>query len=182
MDWPRQYDASLPLHIHTLSPWSGGGDTMPLLSTSIASFSWPAQNRGLYIPVTIPWAYPVARVFWANGSTATGNMCFAIFTAADMVRLYTSGGVAQSGASQLQYVDPTDFMLPAGSYYFFLSNDSATTTNRAFGQATTATNEGRICGFLQQGSVGTAPEKATPEAWASTGQPICGITRTASGF
>lgn len=183
MDWPRQYDASLPLHIHTFGLYSGHHDASQVATTfTFAAYNWPAQNRGVYIPISIPWAYPVARVFWANGSTiTTSSMCFAIYNV-DGVRLMTTGVTAQSGASLFQYVDVTDFILPAGVYYFFLSNNSATVTSRAFGNSEIKTQEGRVGGLLQQASVEAAPTTATFEAWASTGLPLCGVTRTASGF
>lgn len=174
----------LPLHIHTISSqFSGGAEAQYLVGTAnFTTYNWPAQNRAIFIPMTLPWPYPVQRVFWCNGSTATGNMCFAIYSPAGR-RIYTSGSVAQSGATQLQYAAvATPFLLSPGTYYFALANDSATTTNRIFGASTVATPEGRLAGMVQQNSAFPLPETATFEAWSSTGAPLYGVTRTASGF
>jgi len=175
--------AALPLHIGTLtSLFSAGFDACQATTTfNINTFNWPAQNRGLYVPVSIPFAYPVRRIWWVNGSVATGNQDFAIYNE-EFVRFFRTEPKAQSGNSLPQYIDVTDFWLPAGRWYFFLSNDSATTTTRAFGNTEVKTQEGRMGGLVQQASVANAPEKGTPEAWASEGLPNFGITRTASGF
>lgn len=179
MDWPQ--NAALPTHIHSCGTFSAAIEVCGVLSAAVGVFNWPATDRALYLPLTIPWAYPVARVFWANGSTPTGNMDFGLYTV-DGGKIITTGKVAQSGASALQYVDVTDFVLPAGQYYMALANDSATTTSRGWGINNVATEHGRIAGCLQQATASPLPATATFAAWASTGYPLCGITRTASGF
>lgn len=172
----------LPLHVSTFSLFGPAGEAFPISSPSIASYNWPAEKQGIYIPVTIPWPYPVQRVWWVNGTTPTGNMDFGIYSI-DLARIYHTGSTAQSGGSVPQYVTPsTPFILSPGSYYFFLANDSATTTNRGFGSSTVTANEGRLAGMLQQASAFPAPESGTGAAWASSGLPLCGVTRTASGF
>lgn len=178
-DFPSQFVP--PLHISTFSTFAGTFEAVGAGSNTVASYNWPAEKRAVYVPVTIPWPYPVSRVFWANGSAAGGNMDFGIYTQ-DGARLYSTGATAASGNSLLQYVDPTDFLLTPGTYYFALLNDSATTTNRTVGFSAIAASEGRLGGLLQQSGIATLPSAATFAAWESTGIPLMGITRTASGF
>jgi hypothetical protein len=108
-------------------------------------------------------------------------MDFGIYTA-DGSRLFSTGSTAMSGASALQYVAVgTPFILSPGLYYFAIDFEGTVTT-RGWGVSTVTTTEGRLAGMLQQLETFPLPEKATFAAWASTGFPLCGITRTASGF
>ena len=173
----------LPLFIHTYTRWSAGLEVGQGLSAlDIASITWPVASTALYIPVSLPWPYPVRRVFWINGSSVTStNMDFGIYSASGE-RIYSTGSTGASGTSAVQYVDPTDFMLDAGSYYFALA-DSSTTANRG-GQGNTSVDVERVrlSGVLQEASALPLPATMTPSAVANACFPICGITRTASGF
>lgn len=176
MDFPRLYEPTLPLHIHTLSQYSVG-----LLSNTtgaVASRSWPTANRALYIPFVLPWSYPVIRVFWMNGSAAGGKNDFGIYSI-DGRRIYSTGETEQSGASAFQYVTPTAFELPAGSYYFGMAYSE--TTNKLSGTSS-AEITNRLAGILQQASALPLPATATFAQNAAAVVPLCGITRTASGF
>jgi hypothetical protein len=141
---------------------------------SHATLTWVA-NQAVYVPITIPFSYPVRRVFWGNGSTASSNVDFGIYRP-DGTKVYSTGSVAQSGASVPQYVTPTAFSLPAGDYFFGLCCDG--TTSRLFGYAFTL-NAQRLAGVMQQavGAV-TLPD---PAVFATADQllyPHCGVTWT----
>ncbi len=173
-----------PLFVHTWTRWG------PLLeackgagSATLASLTWPVANTAFYLPVWIPWPYSVERVFWVNGSSVTStNMDFGIYTA-DGTRIYSTGSTAASGASATQYVTPgTDILLTPGRYYFALS-DSSTTANRG-GSGTTAFSVARVrlAGLLQEASALPLPATMTPAAVANSCFPLCGVTRTTTGF
>jgi hypothetical protein len=180
-DFPAQ--AVLPLFVHTMSRWGTNTDVRGhLAGTSAASFAWPSADLAAYCPVVIPWPFPVNRVFWYNGSTATSNVDFGIYTMGGS-RIYSTGSTAQSGAgaSVPQFVTPsTPFILYPGRYYFALTCSG--TTNRITGISTVDTTTGRFAGMLQQASALPLPATATFAAWASSGMPLCGVTRTPSGF
>jgi len=186
MDFDRP-EIVLPTHFSTLSFTTAAWQANQLAASVIGSYNWPAQEQAVYVPVVLPWDFPVFRIFVANGSSAGGNWDFGIYTRGDTSNgsaIFRTGEFAGSGNSQCQYFDVTDFLLPAGSYYFALTNDSATTTNRVYGISTVTANEGRVSGLLQEalGSGNSLKASTTFAQWASTGLPLCGITRTTSGF
>lgn len=147
-----------------------------------ASATWPVASTAFYVPVYLPWPYPVARVFWYNGSSvASVNVDFGIYTA-DGTLIYSTGSTARSGASAAQYVTPTSFLLSSGRYYFGHSCDS-TTANRGGVASTTGTvARSALAGLLQEASALPLPATMTPVTIANVYLPLCGITRTASGF
>ncbi len=178
-DWPELEVAS-PLFIHTYSKYSLGYEIRTAGAAAVATVTWVA-NAAVFIPFSIPWPYPVRRLFWINGSTASSNVDIGIYSEAG-ARIYSKGSTAQSGASVVQYVTPaTPFVLPVGRYYFAWNCDG--TTSRAFGTGLTAAQM-KFLGMLQQ-AVGaiTLPSPAT-FATVSTvpAVPVCGITKLGSGF
>lgn len=150
-----------------------------MASAAPASTLWVA-NQAVYMPVSIPWQYPVARVFWVNGSAASSNADFGIYTPGGL-KIYSTGSTAQSGASVPQYVTPgTPFLLDAGTYIFAWACNG--TTNRAFAWAPTAAT-GAASGCMTQASAFALPSTATFATYGSCpGVVLCGVTRTASGF
>lgn len=178
-DFPS--DIPLPLFVHTWARW--GVETQRMgAAAALASITWPVANTAFYVPVWLPWTYPVRRVFWINGTSVTStNMDFGIYSA-DGERIYSTGSTAASGTSATQYVDVTDFTLGPGRYYFALA-DSSGTANRG-GQGSTAFTVARVrmSGVLQEASALPLPASMTPSAVANSCTPACGITRTASGF
>lgn len=152
------------------------------ITVTFADFNWPAQNEAIYIPLELPFQYMVKRVFWRNGSGGSGsNWDFGIH-AADYTRIYSTTSTASSGNSLMQYVTLTDAQpLEAGQYYLSLANDNATLTNRGYGISTVTAYEGRTIGMFQQLTAFPIPNPMVPAQWASTGLPLLGICRTASG-
>ena len=141
--------------------------------------AWPAANQAIYMPFTLPWPYLVERAFWWNGS-ALGNMDVGIYSS-DGTQLWAATSTAQSGASVLQYVTlGTEMLLRPGEYYLALANNG--TTNRITGNALASATLGRLLGLYQQTSAFALPATATFAQWASACWPVCGITRTSSGF
>ena len=107
-------------------------------------------------------------------------MDFGIYSS-DGTQLWAAGSTAQSGASVLQYVTlGTELLLRPGEYYLALANNG--TTNRVTGTALITATLGRLLGLYQQASAFALPASATFAQWNSAVWPVCGLTRTSSGF
>lgn len=144
-----------------------------------ATITW-ATNMCLYIPMYIQVDYPVARVFWINGSTVGGAAAFAIYDT-DGTRIYTTGAVTTVGASDVQYVTPSaPFILKAGWYYFAYSNNG--NTNRVHGTTGFTTAAQIMAGVYREISAHPPPATATFSDPTTTMYPACGVTLTESGF
>lgn len=175
---PAIPDVVKPISISSISVRYGPGGN---LSSGIAfsSFTWTA-NLAIYVPISIPWDYPVNRVWWANGSTNTStNVDMGIYTVGGQ-RIYSTGSTAMGTVSVIQYVTPTvPFVLPAGQYY--IGWTCSNTTSRATALSTSA-NVLRMAGCVSQSSALPLPATATFATNTATGLPIFGITRLNSGF
>jgi len=177
-DWPAKYQT--PLFIHSISLWASEADINAGVAISGSTAAWPTANLRLYVPFSLPWPYPVKRVFWANGSSAGSNWDFALHSIGGSL-IYATGSTAGSGNTTSQFVTPSSMLLlPPGRYYMSLVCD-ATTANRVF-LPTITVIDARMRGLLQEASAFTAPATMTGAQYAQTGIPLCGITKTASGF
>lgn len=140
-----------------------------------SSQSWGTANRAFYMPFDLPFAYNIKRVFWANGS-ALGNSDIGIYSNRGS-KIYSSGSVAQSGASALQFVTLSpDILLPPGRYFLGFSNDG--TTNRVSGSLFTLAADARMGGLLMQTSAFPLPTSMAGTAYTATLYPLCGFTST----
>jgi len=182
MDFPGG-NTPLPVLLHTFTRWGVVADYFALQANlTPASSTWPVANTAFYLPMYIPFPYPVRRIFWFNGSSVTStNMDAGIYSESG-VRLYSTGSVAASGVSALQYVSlGTELLLMPGRYYFALA-DSSTTANRG-GQAAAGTvSRNRQVGILQEASALPLPANMTGAQVANAYVPVVGVTRYASGF
>lgn len=181
-DWPKSKPPALPLFVSA----GGYGHAWEIATTAavgigITVTTWVAKLVA-YMPVALPFDYPVQRVWWLNGSTlTTSNADFGIYSW-DGTKIYSTGSTAMSGTSAPQYVTPSPtFVLPADRYYFAWTCDN--TTNRANSHGGSAVS-GQMWGLLEEttGSFGL-PATMTPVSWARAfGYVPCGITRTTTGF
>lgn len=177
MDFPGQ--PQVPPIVSTYSVYAPAGRGRQALGGTIAagSIAWPAANRAIYVPMTLPGPCVVRRLFWTNGSTVTGSSEVGVYTRGG-VRLCSTGLTAQSGASVLQFVTlGTPVYLDAGVYYLATQNDG--TTNRMFGTVTPTVNQGRLAGLLQQdlGGGGVLPATMTPATLTAFAYPLAGIVQ-----
>jgi len=182
MDFPGQ--PPTPLFIHTFTRWGGVRDVSGIVgSISVASITWPVANTAFYVPVWLQWPYTVARVFWINGTSVTSaNADFGIYNA-DGTLIYSTGSTAMTPVSAVQYSNPSpDFILSPGRYYFALACSSATANRGGQGSVSGTTARLRMSGILQQASALPLPATMTPSAVANVCLPICGVTRTTTGF
>jgi hypothetical protein len=182
MDFPGA--PPTPLFIHTFTRWGAVRDVSGIIgSISPVSLTWPVANTAFYVPVWLQWPYNVERVFWINGSSVTSaNTDFGIYNS-DGTRIYSTGSTAQSGVSALQYTTPSpDFILSPGRYYFALANSSITANRGTTGSLAGSTARLRLSGILQEASALPLPATMTPAAVANVCMPLCGVTRTTTGF
>lgn len=178
MDFPG--NNALPTHINSFSRWMGSA-TMRILNISgPANVAWGTANTAIFLPLFLPWSYPVRRIFWYNGSAAGGNSDFGIYSTGGG-KIWSTGSTANSGNSVPQYVAPSpDLLLPPGGYFLAYTQDN-TTANRIFVAAHT-NDQGRLLGAYQMASAFPLPATATFAAYAGVGWPMIGLTNTASGF
>lgn len=171
---------TVPLFVSTLSRYATAvGLRAAAGAQGSGNLTWVA-NDVVYAPVSIPWPYPVSRVFWANGSTLTSSHAdFGIYTPSG-TKIYSTGSTVMSGTQAPQYTTPTSFLLDPGDYYFAFWCDN--TTSRAYGLTTVGTAAGALCGFQTQAGQSACPATATFAAFSTNLVPLCGVTRTPSGF
>lgn len=174
----------LPLFVHTFTRWAAGWE-LPRMGSVVqaSSLTWPVANTAFYVPMWIPFSYPVERVFWVNGtSTTTTNVDFGIYTF-DGTKIYSTGSVAQGTASIPQYVTPSpEFVLSPGRYYFGFACSSVTANRGGQGTVAPTVPRLRMVGVLQQATALALPATMTPSAVANACYPFCGVTRTTTGF
>jgi hypothetical protein len=146
----------------------------PLASTTQGNITWPAANLAIFVPVSIPFYYPVVKGVWGNGSPANANCDIGIYTW-DGVRLASLGSTAQSGASSAQFTAfATPFLLPPGDYYFAMSNSG---TTGIFGNTVATAAMGRIAGVRQMATAHPLPATATFATYTGTGYPMFGVSK-----
>lgn len=180
----RPSQPALPLFVSAAS-YGRGLDVSQTANISVqppSSTTWVSLLVA-YMPVVLPFDYPVSRVSWLNGATITGsNVDVGIYTA-DGVRLYRTGSVAMAGAALPQYVTPgTPFVLSAGRYYFAWTCDG--TTNRAQAHAGSAA-AGSMWGLLEEttGALGLPATMANAVRWTRAwGYNVVAVSRTTTGF
>lgn len=172
-----------PLLINTFMKYTCGFESRFVASSTTPSggTTWIA-NLVQYIPISLPFPYPLKRFFWLNGSVnTTTNVDCGIYTVGG-AKLASTGSTVMGTVSAWQYAAPTTTMiLVPGMYYLAWTCDN--TTTRANCVASTAV-QGELTGLLQEttGAFGL-PATMTPVAWAQAfGTQACGITRTTSGF
>lgn len=179
------YPANItPLHIDTLSRYSVGQPSRLVnVSAAPVATAW-VQNIACFVPFSIPFPYALRRFWLFNGSTITSSSVdIGIYTIGGR-RLASTGVIAQSGASAIQYAAPSAgaLLLSPGDYYLAVVNNNATGTARMQALAGTAI-AGRSLGLLQMAAASPLPATATYAAWAQAfSVPFFGITRTASGY
>lgn len=176
-----EIDYNLPPHLSNFSQY-GSIAHLRTIDSGInpVSATYTTANQARYYPISIPFAYPVHRVFWVNGSSVSGTRDFAIYTK-EYKRIYSTGSQSASGGSAPQYYSTgLPILLQPGDYYFGF-NCSAT-TNAVWGKTVSAESQ-RFAGILQQavGAV-TLPDPMVPAAASVASINICGVTWTPSGF
>lgn len=150
------------------------GSQSRMAGNTSASVAWPSANQAIYVPILIPQTATFIKAFWANGTAVAGNVDVGLYNSS-FVRVASTGSTAQSGTSDLQEVDITDFTIGPGHYYLGISASSGSATFYAY----TATDAARLpyCGVLQEASALPLPAPATPVAVTQLILPLFGFSR-----
>lgn len=175
------YPAHAPLFISSISGRFSGIRAFIGRATvlgAITNVAWPSANLALYIPLTLPFAYPAKRVFWGNGSTVNGNVDLGLYDGITGSKIYSVGATLQAGATALQYVT-VDWLVQPGEYYLALSLSSGTGQTL---RVAPGTADMRLVGCVQEASAHPLPTTMTPAAIGQGYWPLFGLTRTSTGF
>lgn len=139
-----------------------------------ASTAWGTANLAIFVPIEIPFSYPVKNLFWYNGATVAGNIDCGVYND-DLARVCSCGSVAQAGVTALQFQVPTtEVLLVPGSYYLAVTSSSTTATLHCQTAGTAVTN--RELGLFQQLTALPLPAAATIAAAGQARIPLIGIT------
>jgi hypothetical protein len=142
----------------------------------ISTTVWTA-GRAIYIPIKIPWPYPVKRMFIFNGGSVAGNVDLGLYTR-NGTKVFSTGSFAQVGVTTMQYVN-FSYLVSPGSYYLALAFSGVATIQRA--QFALVTNA-RMAGLLQQDSAFPLPASMTPAVYTLGGIYMFGMTLTESWY
>lgn len=164
---PESIYEPIPFHVCSVGRYNSIAEGVAVLGTGgITAAAWPANNLAVYMPVSMPIPFTIARFMIANGSNITGNVDIGIYSAAGS-RLLSTGSTLRADASAVQYIGVTDQVFQAGYYYLALVGSSTTGTymQSAFSSATRA----RLFGPLEeQLGATTLPSSMTPVAYTRT--------------
>jgi len=140
-----------------------------------ASMAWPANNLAIYFPICLSEKASFAGLWWAVGSTASGNACMGIYDEGGN-RLQQTGIVAQSGTG-LQLPAMTAFQLPRGRYWLGLVLSTTAGTVRGWSSPTIGTDTAKWFAMAEETLGSTQiPATMTPVA-TSRNPPIMGLMR-----
>lgn len=97
----------------------------------VASAAYTANLLSI-IPLVVTNPTVVSQFYWINGGTVNGSTDVGIYTEDGATKLGSTGSTANSGTSQIQVVDITNFNIPANRrLWLVLGSDSGTQTYKA---------------------------------------------------
>lgn len=145
-------------------------------ATTPASAAWPTNNLAIFVPLVLPVPYFVRKVWWANGSAASGNVDCGVYTEGGAL-LLSCGSTAQGTINVVQSVTlGTPVLLEPGSYYMALVLSS--TSGRTIRWQPSTASQGQLLGLAQQATALPLPASFTLASYAQTYIPLFGIARS----
>jgi len=141
---------------------------------SPASVAYPTSNDAYLFPFRLGADFTVAKLWWFNGATASGNVDCGIYDANFNLKT-SAGSTAQSGTNAVQSVDITDYVLKKGLYYLAIAMDNTTGTLFAV-NGTNPTILTKTAGSVQMASAFALPSTITPAANTDGYIPLFGLT------
>jgi hypothetical protein len=102
------------------SEWHGGSRAQ---ATAVATNAW-TSGLAVYVPFLLVDPLTVGRAHWVNGVTVAGNFEVAWWNAATSSKLWTTGSVAQSGASAIQGASAAAVTLGSGRFICMIAGSS----------------------------------------------------------
>lgn len=171
MDFAVQAQGYNNAAISTLSFECMSGLIVQAAPTS-GSSTWPSDDLAFFYPFVVYSPITIARMFWLNGATSSGNLDVGIYDEYGNL-LVSSGSTAQGTVSVIQDVDITDTFLQAGLYYMAMVFDNTTAT--IYRHAPGASVAGGA-GALQMASAFPLPSTATFAVMATGFVPLFAVT------
>lgn len=134
--------------VNMLSPECLGADLMAVINR-LSGAAWTA-NLLTFVPLMTTRPLLVSQFFWHNGATVNGETDVGIYNADGTVKLGSTGPTTNSGASQIQVVDVTNFTLTSNSrFWLALGSNSGTHT---YWRSDPVANAQDFLGIKQQAS------------------------------
>jgi hypothetical protein len=139
---------------------------------TIASASFPANNRAYYYPFTLTDWGTALKLLLAIGATSVGNVDVGIYTS-EKNNIVSAGSTAMSATvNTIQEIDITDTLLPPGEYLLAVALSDSTGTVLRVG----LTDElGLSLVPVYEEDVFPLPATAAPVISASTTVPLVGV-------
>lgn len=162
--------------------WEAYGSESQLMATA-ASTATGTAAAAIFEPIAIQKPLLIARFFWYNGATASGNVNVGVYDRNGNLHGTATALTAQAGVNAIQAAAPSggNFTLAPGQYYMAVGFSSATATFFAFGHVQNGLWS--AVGTLQQTAgitLGALPATATMATDVTLGPtagiPIIGMT------
>lgn len=177
LSYPASYRPEMPL-ISIWSPHACRDELSGLGATAApTSGAYTGANVVSAFPFQVGVPFPVRKVWWLNGTTASTNSAdVAVYSADGATRIAAGGGATIAGANAVQEIDvATDVLLPPGSYWCTYCQDGTTATPLQLNVSLGGTTQ-RLLGLAQMAG-GAVPlgTSFTPAVATFTSIPIFGI-------
>lgn len=168
--FPASYHSPLPL----IGTWSmeAIGQDLGMATNNFVDTTWVGANTAYAYPFELSDYFLVRKVWWANGSDATGpHIDVGVYAEAGGL-LVSAGDITATGASLIQEADVTDTLLQPGRYW--CACVSSTTTGGVLAVTIPAALL-RAIGCAQMGTAFPLPDPFVPAAVSSAFMPLFGI-------
>jgi hypothetical protein len=104
------------------------GGWMPSIVTAYNDVAtWPTANMAIYVPILVPSRVVVVKLWFASGSTGTGNVDMGLYDASGNAVVSATAAAKITSANE-QIFDVTDTPVGPGRYYVALSASNNTDT------------------------------------------------------
>ena len=179
---PRTSVVTIPPMVSVFTKGIGWVDES-ITAAAPGSGGWSGTDWAYYYPIALPASCTLRRVWWANGSNVAGAALIEVGVYADDGEqkpgaLVVSASATQSGASSVQFADPTDTALASGLYWLAIHSD--TTTDTTIFRATIEGAFNAVYGYRQSGLTSGLPSTATPVETTGNDAKLIGFSTVAS--
>jgi len=159
--------------------WCGGRYGLGRTNTAnVGGAQWPTVKKIIYVPIFIDQTVTITQIGWVNGGITNGNVDAGVYEDASGVpgaEIASTGSTAQSGATAIQTVNVTDFVLPGPATYWLAITFSG--TGWAYRMAPALYVASALMGAMEETVAGDfgLPATATPVTLAVAYVPFVGL-------